>query len=112
MSGRVSHLEIPADDIERARAFHRDAFGWTINAFGTTPTEPGAIDGGMLARQGPIAHPIITVDVDDIDEALERIERLGGRTVVGRTPVADMGLAACFTDPEGNVLGRWQSAGS
>lgn len=124
MTGRVVHFELPADDVERAQAFYRDAFGWTINAMpemsytivGTTPsdengmpTEPGAINGGMLARQEPITHPVITVDVADIDQALERIERLGGKVVRGRTAVGDMGFAAYFADSEGNVVGLWET---
>ena len=75
------------------------------------PTEPGYINGGMLDRStSPAAGPVLVVDVDNIDTALEEIEKLGGSTVVGRTPVGDMGFSAYFTDPEGNVMGLWESA--
>jgi hypothetical protein len=30
---------------------------------------------------------------------------------VGKTPVGDMGFAASCTDPEGNVVGLWETAG-
>jgi predicted enzyme related to lactoylglutathione lyase len=125
MSGRVVHFEIPADDVARAEAFYRDAFGWSLNsvpAMGYTlvsttptdgrgaPTEPGAINGGMLARQEPITSPVIIVDVDDIDEALRRVEQLGGKTLRDTLPVGEMGFAAYFADSEGNVLGLWQKA--
>ena len=53
---------------------------------------------------------MITVDVDSIDAALERIEKLGGATVLAKQPVGSMGFAAYFKDPEGNVLGLWESA--
>jgi uncharacterized protein len=124
MSGKVVHFEIPADDVERAQAFYRDAFGWTINAMPemaytivrTTPTdeagmptEPGAINGGLLQRQTPITSPVITVDVEDIDDALRRIEELGGKTARDKFDVGGMGIAAYFTDPEGNVVGLWQN---
>jgi predicted enzyme related to lactoylglutathione lyase len=125
MSGRVVHFEIPADDVERAQAFYRDAFGWTINPMpqmnytivGTAPsdengmpTAAGAINGGMLARQGPITSPVITIEVDDVEQALSQIEKLGGKTAIGKQAVGDMGFAAYFTDPDGNVVGLWQSA--
>jgi predicted enzyme related to lactoylglutathione lyase len=126
MSDKVVHFEIPADDLDRARAFYQDAFGWTINSIPeldytiveTTPTdeatnlpaEPGAINGGMMSRQPEIPGPVITVGVDDIDASLRRVEELGGKTVTGKTAVADMGYAAYFSDPEGNVLGLWESA--
>lgn len=125
MSGKVVHFEIPADDPERAQAFYREAFGWRIDSMPefeyamvrTTatnetgmPTEPGAINGGMLRRQGPITSPVITIDVEDIDAALASIERLGGKTAQARQPVGDMGFAAYFTDPDGNLMGLWQNA--
>ncbi len=125
MSGEVVHFEIPVDDVDRARAFYKDAFGWQINPVpdmdytlvGTTPAdeqgrpkEPGSINGGLAVRQAPINHPLITVDVDDIDAALPRIEQLGGKTVAPKMPIGDMGFAAYFADSEGNVLGLFQSA--
>ena len=75
------------------------------------PTEAGFINGGMLSReQAATPGPVIVVDVDSIDAALEKIGELGGSTVVGKTPVGDMGFAAYFKDPEGNVIGLWETA--
>jgi predicted enzyme related to lactoylglutathione lyase len=124
MSGRVVHFELPVDDIGRAQGFYSAAFGWRINhlpgegyaLIGTTPagangpTEPGAINGGMLTRQDPVRAPVVIIEVDDIDETLEGIERLGGHTARARFPVANMGFSAYFTDTEGNVVGLWQNA--
>lgn len=122
MADRVTHFELPADNVERAQTFYREAFGWSINAgmgytlLGTTPTDktgapkhPGAINGGMLSRQTPITSPVITIEVRSIDESIGKIERLGGRVVRGKQPVAQIGFAAYFADSEGNVLGLWQS---
>ena len=126
MTGPVVHFEIPADDLERAQSFYRDAFQWEINtvpgmeyALVTTtpsgdtgrPTEPGAINGGMTARQEPVTAPVVTLLVDDIDAALTTVERLGGRTVRARTAVGNMGFTAYFADTEGNVVGLWQNVG-
>jgi predicted enzyme related to lactoylglutathione lyase len=126
MSGGVVHFEIPADDVSRAQEFYQSAFGWNLNPVpqanytmvGTTPTneqgmptDPGAINGGMLKREPPVTSPVLTIDVDDIDKALERIGTLGGSTVRPKQPVMDMGFAAYFKDSEGNLMGLWQSAG-
>ena len=126
MSGRVVHFEIPFDDRDRARRFYEDVFGWQMQQMpemgGYTlvmsgpsgdggPTEPGFINGGMLSRQDSAASgPVVVVDVDSIEATLTRIGGLGGSTVVGKTPVGDMGFAAYFTDPEGNVRGLWENA--
>ena len=127
MSGRVVHFEVPFDDGDRARSFYEDAFGWqlmempemgyTIAMSGpsddTGPTESGFINGGMLSReQGATSGPVIVIDVDDIDAKLIKIEETGGATVVGKTAVGDMGFAAYFTDPEGNVMGLWETVSS
>jgi uncharacterized protein len=124
MSGRVVHFEIPFDDGDRARAFYRDVFGWDVNALPEMdytmvstgpsddgpPSEPGFINGGMLQRGAPVGGPVLTVEVDDIDASLHHIETLGGTTVQAKVAVADTGFAAYFKDPEGNVMGLWQSA--
>jgi len=124
MSGRVVHFEIPYGNGDQARAFYQEAFGWNIMAvpemdytMATTgptsqqgmPSEPGFINGGLMQRSDPFQGPVITVDVDDIDAALAKIEGLGGKTVRSRMVVGDMGFAAYFTDPEGNLMGLWQS---
>jgi predicted enzyme related to lactoylglutathione lyase len=125
MTGRVVHFEIPFDDGDRARSFYADAFGWnvmhmpdmgyTMVSTGPTdeqgpPSEPGFINGGMLQREAPVGSPVVTVDVEDIDGTLEKIEKLGGTTVIAKQAVADMGFSAYFKDTEGNLMGLWQNA--
>ena len=125
MSGRVVHFEITFDDGDRARSFYKDVFGWQVQEMpgmdysivmsgpsgDQGPTEAGFINGGMLSRQqAATGGPVLVIDVDSIDVTLQRIGGVGGSTVVGKTPVGDMGFAAYFTDPEGNVIGLWQTA--
>ena len=125
MSGRVVHFEIPFDDSERAHEFYDRAFGWQLNdmpemsytlvSTGPSgeegPTEPGFIGGGMMNRDdSPSPGPIVVIDVEDLDSALVTIEELGGKTVVGRTPVGEMGFSAYFKDTEDNLMGLWQTA--
>ncbi|HJR37310.1 MAG TPA: VOC family protein [Nocardioidaceae bacterium] len=125
MTGRVVHFEIPFEDGDRARGFYADVFGWnimnmpemnyTMVSTGPTdeqgpPSEPGFINGGMLQRDAPVGSPVIVVDVEDIDGSLEKIEKLGGTTVLAKQAVADMGFSAYFKDPEGNLMGLWQTA--
>ncbi|MFI7599483.1 VOC family protein [Actinoplanes sp. NPDC049681] len=122
---KVVHFEVPFDDAERAHGFYREAFGWqlaTMPGMGytlvtTTPTdengrpgEVGGINGGMLARQGAITGPVITIGVEDLDDSLARIEKLGGKVEIGRQPVGDMGFSAYVRDTEGNLIGLWQNA--
>lgn len=119
----IVHFELPADDLDRAQAFYKDVFGWQVNAVPefsyaivqTTevgddqlPKKPGAINGGMLKREEPITAPVITINVPSIDEALQKLAEKGGTGVRGKMPVGDMGFAAYFKDPEGNIVGLWE----
>ena len=124
---KVVHFEIPADNVDRAKNFYGSIFGWElqtmpmgegeytsvkttdVNEQTQMPAEPGAINGGMMQRDARIPAPVITVDVEAIDEALQEIEARGGSTVTPRTAIPGMGAFAYFKDPEGNVLGLWET---
>ena len=122
MTGRIVHFELPFDDGDRARAFYGSVFGWDLQSYGPDytmvstgptgeqgPSEPGFINGGMGPRSSTFSAPTVVVDVDDIDATLAQVEREGGSVVSGRSPVADMGWTAYFADPEGNVVGLWET---
>lgn len=125
---KVVHFEIPADDLDRARSFYGSVFDWQLQTMpmgdggeytGVTttpvdertqlPTEPGAINGGMVQRDARMPAPVVTIDVEDIDAILHTIEASGGATVSPRTAIPGMGAFAYFRDPEGNVLGLWET---
>ena len=79
---RVVHFELPADNVERAKSFYKQAFGWDISQYPgmeyqgvvTTatddktrmPKEVGAINGGMTKRNNEVKNTVITIDVPDI----------------------------------------------
>ena len=122
----VVHFEIPAKDVKRAQSFYQKAFSWNIQQFpgfeyymiSTTesdqngmPKNPGAINGGMGKKAGPLKNTVVTIRVSDINTSLEKIGKLGGKTVQKKQPVGNMGYTAYFEDTEGNVVGLWQDAG-
>jgi uncharacterized protein len=125
---KVVHFEIPVDDAARAREFYGSAFDWELNEMDmgggnvyttvtttavdeTTrqPTEPGAINGGLMKRSADTSAPVITIGVSSIDESLKKVEAGGGSTVQPRTEIPEMGAFAYFKDSEGNVIGLWES---
>jgi len=124
----VVHFEIPADDLDRAKTFYGSVFGWDIvtmpmgggvdyTGVTTTPVDeqtmlpktPGAINGALVERDQSNPATVVTIDVDAIDEALQQIEAAGGSTVTPRTAIPGMGAFAYFKDPEGNVVGLWET---
>ena len=125
--GKVVHFEIPTDDLDRAKTFYEKVFGWELSTMEMpgggdytgatttpvdetmTPTEPGAINGALVRRDEGNSAPVVTIDVDDIDAALEQITAAGGSTVTTRTAIPGMGAFAYFKDSEGNITGLWET---
>jgi uncharacterized protein len=123
--GKVVHFEIPTDDEARAREFYSSIFGWQLQVMDEMqytlvrtvsvdeqtqlPTEPGAINGGLMKRSAETQAPVITIDVESIDDSLKQIESSGGSTVTPRTEIPGMGAFAYFKDTEDNVLGLWET---
>jgi uncharacterized protein len=124
MDGDV-HFEIPVDDVERAKTFYGTVFDWQMQAFPdmqytlamttpvdeqtTRPTTPGAINGGLMNRSKETPSPVITIGVDSVEEALKKVEAEGGTVITPSTPIEGMGAFGYFKDPEGNVMGLFQS---
>ncbi len=125
MTGEVGHFEIPADKPDRARKFYEAAFGWKMNVMEGMdytmvstgpvneqgmPKEPGFIGGGIGPRGKNLQHPVVTIIVDEINDAVKKIEKNGGKITQTKTPVGDgtMGWMAYFKDSEGNTIGLYQ----
>jgi len=114
----IVHFEIPVEDVQRARKFYEDLFGWKIERMpgpvdywgiktATAKGEPG-VGGGMMKRQNPQHTPTNYIDVPSIDEYTAKVESLGGKVCMPKTAVPKMGYFAVCLDPENNVLGLWQ----
>ena len=123
---KVVHFELPADNVERAKKFYKEAFNWQIEdvpemsyiIVRTTevdnermPKTPGAINGGMFKRgdmNNAVTSPTFSIDVANIDDAIKMIKNAGGLILKDKTAVGDMGFMAYFKDTEGNILSVWQ----
>ena len=117
VSGNVFvHFEIPADDVERAKAFYEALFDWKITEMPGFPGYWGVrvsdddndLHGAMQARQDDAPTPLFYVAVESVDDTVARLEALGGTVMMPKSPVPGMGWLAIFRDPEGNRFGLWQ----
>ena len=123
---KVQHFELPAQDMARAKKFYSSVFGWKTQdvpgmeyAMASTvevdektrmPKEPGAINGGIVKKGMGMDTPSITITVADIDKAVQKATKAGGKLAKEKQPVMDMGFVAYIQDTEGNLVGLWQSA--
>jgi predicted enzyme related to lactoylglutathione lyase len=100
--------ELYTADLDAARSFYGELFGWEWNEFEQSP-EPyfvimnqGHGNGGVraLAQPGVPPHWLVYFAVDDIEEALAKLGELGGESVTG---AIDIGIAtvAVVKDPQG-----------
>jgi predicted enzyme related to lactoylglutathione lyase len=117
----VVHFEMPYEDRERLVKFYTQAFGWQMRKLGedmgnyvtaaTTETDesrmvkrPGAINGGFFPKKPdwPAQHPSIVIAVDNIKDAMKKVETAGGKVLGEPMEIPGIGQYVSFTDTEGN----------
>ena len=88
---------------------------WTIETRAGTAgnmeksmSTPGA-NGGMMKKMNDNQRPLNYVLVESVDEFSKKIQALGGKILVQKTPIPDMGAFAVGLDPEGNQIGIFES---
>lgn len=113
MSGKMVHIEIPADDTGKAREFWGGLFGWEFGEYGEgSDYHMARIDeqsGAAVSARGPgRSGPRTYFDVDDVRAAADRVKELGGEAD-DPMPVPAMGWFATCRDPHGNDFGLWQT---
>ena len=127
--GNIAYFEIPADDMERAKKFYLQVFGWDIkkyemvgvpaNYHSVMTGKPVTIkgpeyemsqlnSGGMIKRMFP-GQPIMNyVQVDSVDKTMDMIKKNGGKEMGERMNIPNVGRIGFFTDSEGNALALWE----
>lgn len=118
MSNTVQHFAINADDLDRARSFYAQVFGWRFEAWGppeffqivSGPEDAPGIRGALQKRRelvpGKTVHGFeCTVGVEDLDGVLKAVVDGGGKVLMDKTTIAGVGELAFFEDTEGNVVG-------
>lgn len=112
-------FEIPADRADRAKSFYSKLFGWKIKKFPgmsdywhiDTGGGDDTPDGGMMTRKSP-QQPITNyVAVASVEAASAKVEKLGGKVCMPKTPVPGMGFFAVCLDTENNTFAIWERNG-
>ncbi|MFF2482364.1 VOC family protein [Paenibacillus sp. NPDC058071] len=124
--GRLIHFEIHVDDMERAKTFYGEAFGWTfqdwsdyagVPYFGAVTGDDNemGINGALVKRRGEPPQPgqamngyACTLGVGDYDLTEQKILSLGGTVAVPKHALPGMAWQGYFVDTEGNIFGIHQ----
>jgi predicted enzyme related to lactoylglutathione lyase len=114
MAAPLAHFEIMSENPDRMQAFYGKVFDWSFDNSsmpGYTLIQTGAAPaGGLMKRppQAPESRLNAYFQVQSIDETAKKVERAGGRVVVPKTHIPNVGSYAFFTDPEGVIVGIFE----
>jgi predicted enzyme related to lactoylglutathione lyase len=108
---RINYVELPAADIEAAKAFYAEAFGLDLTAFGPdyAATLTGDVDLGLNGdASDATAAPLAVFEVEDLEAALASVTAAGGAIT---RPIFAFpgGRRFQFRDPNGNELAAVKS---
>ncbi|WP_345239320.1 VOC family protein [Pontibacillus salipaludis] len=125
--GRIIHFEIHVDDMDRAKHFYGEVFGWTFEDWSEYAGMPyfGAvtgdedklgINGALMKRQGPPPAPnqpingyACTIEVEDYDSIDAKILENGGVVALPKYALPGMAWQGYYKDTEGNTFGIHQT---
>ena len=122
MGQPVVHFEIVGKDADQLKRYYSELFGWEINSdnpmnYGTIDRESNlspdgiGIGGGIgPGPEGYDGHVTFYVGVPDVGASLADAERLGGTRMMGPDKVMEGIEIGLFTDPEGHVIGLFQTS--
>ena len=114
--GTPCWVDLMTTDIEAARTFYGDLFGWE---FDIGPAETGNYSSALI--DGRRVAGIFTMDADhppvwstylatsDTDATSDDAVRAGGTVISPAMDVMDLGRMAVLKDPTGGTFGAWQA---
>jgi hypothetical protein len=113
--GSFCWAELATSDVESARKFYGEMFGWTVVEY-PTPAGPYLIfqaEGNHVAAARPAdpgtpPHWGVYFSTADADESAGRVAPLGGKVVDGPFDVMEAGRMAVVQDPAGVFFSLWQ----
>ncbi|NYF23650.1 VOC family protein [Sporosarcina sp. JAI121] len=124
--GRLIHFEIHVDDMERAKKFYGEVFGWSFQDwsdfagmpyFGATTGDENelGINGALMPRQStppeagqPLNGFACTMGVENYDVSEEKIMANGGTVAMPKYALPGMAWQGYYIDTEGNTFGIHQ----
>lgn len=114
---KLTHFAIHIDDMERAKKFYDGVFDWGFNSYGqedflqikADKSEDGELIGAMQSRKySPVPQKIIglecSIGVENIDDIVERVQKMGGQVLLPKTLIPSVGWVAKFLDTERNLI--------
>lgn len=105
----IDYIEFPTVDINAAKSFYGNVFGWKFVDYGPeyTSFNDGRLDGGF--RKDPEVlrgGPLVVIYSINLEQIRDKVRAEGG-TIVQDIFEFPGGRRFHFTDPSGNELAIW-----
>lgn len=112
--GAVSWIELSTTDVEAAKTFYAQLFGWTIakapmpdmnyDMIKCGDDEIGGIMPHPPQMEGAPANWCAYISVDDVDTAAAKAESLGGAVLMAPMDIPEVGRICLLRDPQGAMI--------
>jgi predicted enzyme related to lactoylglutathione lyase len=113
---RFNWVEIRVRDLQKAKSFYEGLFDWKITGKENKDWAYWLVDTGEKPSGGMWRFPqekplgvLVYVSVDDIDNTLKKVVKLGGKVVAAKSKEGENAMAT-IADPDGNLFGLHQQA--
>jgi uncharacterized protein len=114
---RITHFELPSNDIAASRKFYENVLGWKLEkwdgpmeywlVYTGDPALPG-INGALGGAANEFKATVNTAEVADLDAALQAAEANGGLIIMPKDEIPGVGWLSYVREPGGAVLGLIQ----
>ena len=109
------HLELNTPDLQKAKSFYSDLFGWqfqdmkmsTGDTYSTFKPSDGP-GGGIMSMSGAPTMWLPYVGVDDLRASTDKATSLGAGLIRDVTEVPGMGWFSIVSDPTGAAIALWE----
>jgi predicted enzyme related to lactoylglutathione lyase len=129
----VTWFSIPARDTDRLTSFYSSVFGWKPQPLTTesdhafdynvlvnspsdenfNPRNTSRVNGCIVKKDTGIDTPVVLIEVEDLDQAAEKVIAEGGTVVSEKIPMKTLnGVFFLAKDPEGNMVEVFRSNAS
>jgi len=109
---KINYVELPARDIEKAKAFFSAAFGWSFTDYGPdyTAFADQGLDGGFFKSDLTVStatgSALIVFYSARLEQTQAKVEQTGG-TIIKPIFSFPGGRRFHFADPNGNEYAVW-----
>jgi predicted enzyme related to lactoylglutathione lyase len=116
--GRLLWYELLTTDMRAAESFYKNVVGWTITPFDGAPApydmwtrgDRVPVGGVMTLPDGMNVPPhwVMYVGVPKLEDAVSKIERLGGKSLSPVIDVPEVGRMRTMLDPQGAMFSVYE----